>query len=684
LTCQSFDAKIRFFSVNHKIKKLSVEFNWLRNRLFDKACCEALLVICQADGQAKITNVLQKPKNKWRPQPMDTIELEKTGSRKLKLPAQTIMKIAEKLYTQGLISYPRTETNKFSKDMNLRPLVEIQAQHPEWGEFANRVLEWGPNPRNGNKSDQAHPPIHPTKFNATLQGNEKRVYELVCRHFLACVSRDAVGSETIVSATIANEEFTATGLIILERNYLDVYPYDKWTGKEIHHYEVGQVFTPTELGLHEGSTSPPELLTEADLIALMDRHGIGTDATHAEHIEKIKQREYINIIEGIYLVPGSLGMGLVEGYEMMNLQLAEPRLRAGLEVDLKAICEGRKNPQEVLAEQVQKYKECYQIITREAKELDKALGNRFNQLPLAAAQDINTNIPAAIQNLFKCPVCRNSHMHIKQKRDNGDFFISCQGFPTCKNSIWFDSSVKHIEALDEVCGNCGGENKKVKIKFLHVAMLGKVKEEPAFSRFEGTHYVTCLVCDAAVRDALMIPLQKVKPLGNVIGANSRAVQAANQPARQFGTNARGNNTQTQRGWNDAGDDDDDDDRPAGGGAVAMNTGRQNNNANKRASTSGLPTANKKQAIDLSRYPNVKCKCDALAVKYITSKEGANKGRPFHTCASRNCDFFLWADIPVPANIQQVTVTGGLRAVRKCGICKQTGHTRNKCPNGLNS
>lgn len=289
------------------MNSLTVDFSWNRNRLFDKTCCETFLILCQADGVVRITNVLQKPKSKWRPQPMDTIELEKTGSRKLKLSAKVIMTIAERLYTQGYISYPRTETNQFSKDINLRPLVEMQTQNHDWGEFARKVLEWGPNPRNGNKSDQAHPPIHPTKYVETLQGDEKRVYELIVRHFLACISKDAVGSETLVSAIIGREEFTATGLIVLEKNYLDVYVYDRWSGKEIHEYQNGQTFNPTDLSLHEGSTTPPGMLTEADLIALMDKHGIGTDATHAEHIATVKDRGYIGEIDQGHLVPGTLG-----------------------------------------------------------------------------------------------------------------------------------------------------------------------------------------------------------------------------------------------------------------------------------------------------------------------------------------------------------------------------------------
>lgn len=80
------------------------------------------------------------------------------------------MRIAEKLYTQGLISYPRTETNIFPKELNLGTLVEQQVNSEAWGRFARDLLETGITPRQGKKSDQAHPPIHPTKYINTLQG----------------------------------------------------------------------------------------------------------------------------------------------------------------------------------------------------------------------------------------------------------------------------------------------------------------------------------------------------------------------------------------------------------------------------------------------------------------------------------------------------------------------------------
>lgn len=63
--------------------------------------------------------------------------------------------------------------------------------------------------------------------------------------------------------------------MILERNYLDVYPYENWSAKCIHEYKQGTTFTPTLLDISESETTAPNLLTEADLIALMEKHGIG-------------------------------------------------------------------------------------------------------------------------------------------------------------------------------------------------------------------------------------------------------------------------------------------------------------------------------------------------------------------------------------------------------------------------
>ena len=82
---------------------------------------------------------------------------------------------------------------------------------------------------------------------------------------------------------------------MIQRNYLEVYIYEKWSDKEILDYESIPEFQPSAIDLVGGQTQPPNLLTEADLIALMDKYGIGTDATHAEHIETVKTRSYIGV-----------------------------------------------------------------------------------------------------------------------------------------------------------------------------------------------------------------------------------------------------------------------------------------------------------------------------------------------------------------------------------------------------
>lgn len=661
---------------------------------------------------------------------MDTIALEKLGSRKLKLSAKQTMTIAEKLYTQGFISYPRTETNKFSKDINLRAIAEAHQQHPEWGQFAERVIAWGPNPRNGKKSDEAHPPIHPTKCANNLTGDEKRVYDLVARHFLACVSKDAVGSETIVTVNIADEIFTASGLVILERNYLDVYPYDKWNAKEVHQYEMNEAFVPTTLALDESRTSAPKLLTEADLIALMDKHGIGTDATHAEHINTIKERGYIGEIGNGELMPGTLGMGLVEGYEAMALTLAEPNLRANLENDLKAICNGRKNPADVLREQINIYKEVFQVMTAKVESLDQALSVRFNVVP---TQSVAGEEPERLVKALKCGKCGRGDLILKKTRDGTRNYLTCTAYPECKTSIWFnDHMVKDVKICDESCPRCGDQVKKLAFKFRSLYSVAALE-------LNSTDYTTCVKCDRNLQQVLGINPNSFVPgtsSGNRNDDNGfRTPFPVNSTNNQNGNNDNRRppfDPNNRRGRGPSGDG------PGGaGGAAAIVTSNPHNNNNSGASTWGQPsngTSSWGQSSNGSSswgqqnnqntnnnsgrgqpWPNtnttstnsatswgqptarpgaqddkprpkkkinfdINCsKCNEKATLLIVKKDGPNKGRQFFSCKnSANCNFFKWADDvqPPPGSTTEVA------KVKKCGYCRQPGHTKPKCPQRL--
>ena len=170
-----------------------------------------------------------------------------------------------------------------------------------------------------------------------------------------------------------DEEFHAQGLVVLERNYLDVYVYDKWeSSQRLPRFNMGELFEPTEANMNEGKTTSPNHLTEAELIGLMDANGIGTDATMAEHIAKVKERKYVaahsrgsgrNAVQE--LLPTPLGVALVKGYDDVFADLpnspsmTKPFLRKEMEARMRDICAGTRTKQDVVHESVEQYRDVY-------------------------------------------------------------------------------------------------------------------------------------------------------------------------------------------------------------------------------------------------------------------------------------------------------------------------------------
>ncbi|KAJ7693325.1 prokaryotic type I DNA topoisomerase [Mycena rosella] len=312
---------------------VETEFKWRRVHLFDYDAAVVIYEHVMATPTARVTKVVETNTKKWKPLPLTTVELQKAGSRFLKLAPKAVLDIAEKLYNQGFLSYPRTETDQFDPQFDFMTLIEKQTVDPAWGAFAQGLQQGGfGTPRRGKNNDKAHPPIHPTAHVANLHGNEKKVYDFITRRFLACCSKDAEGSMTTVDVICGGEAFYATGLVVHQKNYLLVYPFDKWTGNQVPVFAEGEEFQPSVCEFREGTTTSPKYLTEADLVTLMDKNGIGTDATIAQHIETVINREYVlEEYEGgtKYLMPSTLGIGLIEGYGEMGLEksLSKPHLR---------------------------------------------------------------------------------------------------------------------------------------------------------------------------------------------------------------------------------------------------------------------------------------------------------------------------------------------------------------------
>ncbi|KAL8656570.1 MAG: hypothetical protein Q9226_002633 [Calogaya cf. arnoldii] len=401
--------------VTHRREDMDVDFSWRRHRLFDRMSVVVLFEKCLAARLAKVTKLLKKPTSKWRPLPLTTVELQKLGSRFLRMDSQRVMKVAEDLYNKGWISYPRTETDQFDKGMELKRLIEKQTQDNAWGQHAQGLLNGAfQQPRGGRNNDQAHPPIHPVNYVAppSLGDDERRVYEFVVRRFLACCSEDAKGESTTVEMEYGSELFAATGLLVLQKNYLLVYPYDKWeSSQQLPRFTVDETFEPTEAKMTDGETSAPGYLTEPELISLMDANGIGTDATMAEHIAKIKEREYVMTQGGgdagrggaagrggrggrgrggrgvrntggggsvQQFIPTTLGVALIEGYDSIGLDtsLGKPFLRKEMEIKMKEICAGRKSRNDFVQETLEQYRDVF-VRTLQQVELLRAACRKY-------------------------------------------------------------------------------------------------------------------------------------------------------------------------------------------------------------------------------------------------------------------------------------------------------------------
>ncbi|KAG5438380.1 hypothetical protein PCANB_002868 [Pneumocystis canis] len=337
-----------------------LSFNWKRLRLFDR--------------------LSYTTKAKEKPYPLTTVVLQKEGVKYLGLSSKDIMKLAETLYTKGFISYPRTETDQFGDNINLHALIEKQISDEQWGNYAQSLLNGKfCHPRKGKNNDKAHAPIHPiayVKKHALKSADEYKVYSFIVRHFLASCSENAKAEQTTVVIQWGEEFFSTSSLFILEKNYLNIYIYEKWNSSaSLPVFNEEEMISLDYTEMTEGKTEPPGYLTESELINLMNINGIGTDSTIAEHIQKIVDRKYVfrqvkdkgnkskkNQNNTIYeFIPSTLGIALVDGYDKIgfNQSLGKPFLRREMELKLKDICNGKSSKEEFLKDIISQYKDLF-------------------------------------------------------------------------------------------------------------------------------------------------------------------------------------------------------------------------------------------------------------------------------------------------------------------------------------
>ena len=357
----------------------TISCSWERRKIFDELIVNAIFENCarailESDGLISIANCTQQPRRKWRPLPLNTVEMTKLASSKLHIPSHRCMKIAESLYTRGIISYPRTETEIFHQSMDTRSLAYLHLSHSLWGGYCNDLFIYGKwtEPRRGQKNDNAHPPIHPVKSveRSELEYDDWRLYELITRHFLAVCSPDATAVNSNVTFNIDEEKFTIDGLTIIEKNWLEVFHYEQWTSSAFTiptSWRVGSLVPVSDFCISQSHTTAPLLLSESELIAKMDMHGIGTDATMHEHIRTVQERNYVRIAGAGHdrFEPTALGVALCRGFaSYADLKsLIEPDLRSSMENGIAAIANGTLNPTEFITASIRKLRDLFHRLT---------------------------------------------------------------------------------------------------------------------------------------------------------------------------------------------------------------------------------------------------------------------------------------------------------------------------------
>lgn len=324
-------------------------------------------------GFAKVTLVRNIKVKIPPPKPLDTVELERRLSRFFNIRAKIALDIAEELYRNGYISYPRTETTIYPPTLNLREILQelLATEHREY--VQELLAQPKLTPTRGNTDDKAHPPIYPTA-GATREELLSRfrrrefwiVYDFVTRHFLATLSPPARVLRQEVIAKAENVELRVTGVKILELGYWRIYPFEKVSEKIVPELRPGEKLRILRVEVRENETKPPPYLSESELLKLMRAYGIGTDATMQDHIHTNVVRGYFRIFRK-RCIPTELGKTLILVLSKHASRLVDPHFRARMEKLLSEIVQGR-DPRSVIEEMK---REAYQYYLRLRGKLDE-------------------------------------------------------------------------------------------------------------------------------------------------------------------------------------------------------------------------------------------------------------------------------------------------------------------------
>ncbi|NLD57345.1 MAG: DNA topoisomerase I, partial [Methanomicrobiales archaeon] len=295
-----------------------------------------------------VTEVRTGTKQDRSPSPFDTTTYIVAAAR-LGFSAANAMRIAEDLYMNGFISYPRTDNTVYPPSLDLDAILKTLHTSPfrkdvDWI-LANRRAV----PTRGKKSSTDHPPIHPTgSATKELLGDDAfRIYELVVRRFLATLAPDAQWKTLKILFDAGGEEYTTTGGQLMEPGWHAVYPFSEARETLLPAFETGEKLPVKQVTLDEKETQPPARYTQSKLIQRMEELGLGTKSTRHEVIAKLVSRKYV---EGAPLRPTLVGRAVIESLEVHADTITKPDMTATLESHMQLIKESKRTREDVIKE----------------------------------------------------------------------------------------------------------------------------------------------------------------------------------------------------------------------------------------------------------------------------------------------------------------------------------------------
>ena len=307
-----------------------------------------------ADSTFAVRSVDERPYRRKPAAPFRTATLQQEASRKLRFSAQTTMRVAQRLYEAGYITYMRTDSTTLSESA----IAAARAQVAElFGEdfVPAKPRQYGRAVANAQEAHEAIRPAGdtfrtPKELAGELNRDELALYDLVWKRTLASQMEDARGQTVSlrIGATSANGEaveFGASGTVITFRGFLAAYepgkdePTDDDEERVLPQLTVGQETTLVSLEPDEHATVPPARYTEPTLVRALEERGIGRPSTYAAILSTIVDRGYV-FKKGTALVPTFVAFSVVNLLERHFEQLVDFDFTARMEDDLDRIAAG--------------------------------------------------------------------------------------------------------------------------------------------------------------------------------------------------------------------------------------------------------------------------------------------------------------------------------------------------------